>query len=296
MVAPYRHVVVENKEGLSVTLGTDLPFVLVAGPCVIESRDHAFFMSENLKKKTSALGIPLIFKASFDKANRSSISGNRGVGVEEGLRILHDIGRTVGVLTTTDVHNEEQCALAAQYVDMLQIPALLCRQTDLLQAAALTHKPVNIKKGQFLAPWEMKNVPDKMKSFGNDQVILCERGTTFGYNRLVSDFRGLEIMADTGYPVMFDATHSVQLPGGLGHATAGERHFAPLLTRAALATGVASVFMEVHDNPNCALSDGPNMIPLAYMDHILPHMKALDTMTKEYRATCPKMEDIYAPK
>ena len=290
----YRHIKVENKKGIRVTIGTDLPFVLIAGPCVIESRDHAFFMAEQLKKRTDTAGIPFIFKASFDKANRSSIHGSRGVGIDDGLRILSDIGRDVGVLTVTDIHTHDQCAPVADHVDLLQIPALLCRQTDLLQAAAATGKPINIKKGQFLAPWDMKNVPEKMKSFGNDQIILCERGTTFGYNRLVSDFRGLDIMASTGYPVMFDATHSVQMPGGLGHATAGERHFAPLLIRAALATGVSSIFMEVHDDPNNALSDGPNMIPLDYVDHILPHMKALDDMTKSHLSTCPKMEDIYA--
>lgn len=290
----YHHVRIQNAHGIEATIGTDLPFVLIAGPCVIESRDHAFMMAEKLKSQTAQHNIPFIFKASFDKANRSSMKGSRGVGIEDGLKILSDIGAELGVLTVTDVHTEDQCALAASHVDLLQIPALLCRQTDLLKAAAETGKPVNIKKGQFLAPWDMKNVPEKMKSFGNDQVILCERGTTFGYNRLVSDFRGLEVMASTGYPVMFDATHSVQLPGGLGHATAGERHFAPLLIRAALATGVSSIFMEVHDDPQHALSDGPNMIPLDYVPHILPHMLTLDTMTKAHLSTCPKMEDIYA--
>lgn len=293
-MSSYHHVKVKNTAGITATIGTDLPFVLVAGPCVIESRDHAFMMAEQLKKHADHVGIPFIFKASFDKANRSSVTGCRGVGIEDGLRILSDIGRDVGVLTLTDVHTNDQCAMVANHVDVLQIPALLCRQTDLLHAAAQTGKPINIKKGQFLAPWDMNNIPEKMKSFGNDNIILCERGTTFGYNRLVSDFRGLEIMAKTGYPVMFDATHSVQLPGGLGHATAGERHFAPLLIRAALATGVASIFMEVHDDPKHALSDGPNMIPLDYVTHILPHMKDLDTMTKSYLASCPKMEDIYA--
>lgn len=277
-----------------INIANNLPFVLLAGPCVIESREHAFKMATSLKKICDKEGVPLIYKSSFDKANRSSISGHRGPGMEEGLSILRDIKQELGIPVLTDVHTDEQCKVASEYVDMLQTPAFLCRQTDFLKAAAQTGKPVNVKKGQFLAPWDMKNVAKKMESFGNDQILLCERGASFGYNQLVSDFRGLEIMAETGYPVCFDATHSVQQPGGAGTSTSGERRFVPLLTRAALATGVASVFMEVHDNPNAAPSDGPNMLPLDYLPHILPHMKKLDAITKEHLEKIPAMENVYA--
>ncbi len=278
----------------TITIGNDLPFVLVAGPCVIESRDHALRMAEALKNLTEKAGIPFIFKSSYDKANRLSAGSERGIGVEAGLEILDEVKTTFGVPILTDVHDEQQCAIVAQYVDVLQTPALLCRQTDFLKAAAQTGKPINVKKGQFLAPWDMKNVAKKMESFGNTNIILCERGVSFGYNQLVSDFRGLEIMAQTGYPVMFDATHSVQQPGGAGATTSGERKFAPLLIRAALATGVASIFMEVHNDPSKAPSDGPNMIPLNYLPHILAHMRDLDLMSKAYLATLPTMESIYA--
>lgn len=278
----------------TITMGNNLPFVLVAGPCVIESRDHALRMAEALKNLTEKAGIPFIYKSSYDKANRLSAQSERGIGVEAGLEILDEIKTTFGVPILTDVHDEQQCAIAAQYVDVLQTPALLCRQTDFLKAAAKTGKPINVKKGQFLAPWDMKNVAKKMESFGNTNIILCERGVSFGYNQLVSDFRALEIMGETGYPVMFDATHSVQQPGGAGATTSGERKFAPLLIRAALATGVASIFMEVHNDPNKAPSDGPNMIPLDYLPSILSHMRDLDLMTKEYLATLPTMESIYA--
>ncbi len=275
-------------------IANHLPFVLLAGPCVIESRDHALKMAESLKKIAHQNHIPFVYKSSFDKANRSSISGARGLGVEEGLAILKEVRETVGVPVLTDVHTEEQCDIAKNYVDMIQTPAFLCRQTDFLRAAAKTNLPVNVKKGQFLAPWDMKNVAKKMESFGNDNILLCERGASFGYNQLVSDFRGLEIMAETGYPVCFDATHSVQQPGGAGTSTSGERRFVPLLTRAALATGVASVFMEVHDNPNRAPSDGPNMLPLDYLPHFLPHLVKLDAMTKEHLEKTPSMETVYA--
>ncbi len=277
-----------------IAIGNDLPFVLVAGPCVIESRDHALRMAEALKALAEKAGIPLIYKSSFDKANRLSIHSARGVGMEAGFAILEEVKRTIGVPILTDVHDEQQCALAAKVVDVLQTPALLCRQTDFLKAAAQTGKPLNIKKGQFLAPWDMKNVAKKIVSFGNENIILCERGVSFGYNQLVSDFRALEIMGNTGYPVMFDATHSVQQPGGFGDSTSGERKFAPLLIRAALATGVASIFMEVHNDPNTAPSDGPNMIPLSYLPHILSHMRDLDLMTKAYLSTLPSLESVYA--
>lgn len=278
----------------TVTFGNDLPFVLVAGPCVIESRDHAFFMAEKLLNLCNTFQIPFVFKSSYDKANRLSIKSERGVGIKDGLSILRNIKEQLGVPVLTDVHDIAQCQLAADYVDVLQTPALLCRQTDFLKAAALTGKPINVKKGQFLAPWDMANVAKKLESTGNKNIILCERGVSFGYNQLVSDFRALDIMAKTHYPVMFDATHSVQQPGGLGDATSGDRRFAPLLIRCALATGVASVFMEVHDDPKHAPSDAANMIPLSYLPYMLQHMKELDNMTKSYLSTLPTMESIYA--
>ena len=279
----------------NVRIANNLPFALIAGPCVLESRDHALFMAESLTKLARTFGIPLIYKSSFDKANRSSISGVRGVGMEEGLAILKEVRDEIGVPVVTDVHTEAQCGIAAEFVDMLQTPAFLCRQTDFLKAAAITGLPVNVKKGQFLAPWDMKNVAAKIESFGNTNILLCERGVSFGYNQLVSDFRGLEIMAETGYPVVFDSTHSVQQPGGAGTSTSGERRFVPLLTRAALATGVAAIFLEVHQDPNRAPSDGPNMLPLDYLPHFLPHLVKLDAMTKEHLATAPLLETTYAP-
>ncbi len=283
-----KHVRVGN-----VTFGNDLPFVLVAGPCVIESREHAMMMAEKLKNLTGKAKIPFIYKSSYDKANRLSVKSERGVGLDEGLRILEEVKKTFDVPVLTDVHDNEQCAAAADVVDILQTPALLCRQTDFLKAAAKTGKPLNIKKGQFLAPWDMKNVAKKVESFGNHNIILCERGVSFGYNQLVSDFRGLDVMKETKHPVMFDATHSVQQPGGLGDATAGERKYAPLLMRAAIATGVASIFMEVHQDPAHAPSDGPNMVPLDYVPYLLPYMRDLDERTKTYLATLPTMEEIY---
>lgn len=265
----------------SLAISNTNPFVLIAGPCVLESRDHAMMMAENLATLCNTLNIPLIYKTSFDKANRTSITGARGLGLEASLKIFEEIRSTFNVPLTTDVHSPEQCAFVANSVDVLQIPAFLCRQTDLLQAAAKTGKVVNIKKGQFLAPWDMQNVVKKMESFGNSNVMLCERGASFGYNTLVSDMRSLSIMAQTGYPVIFDATHSVQQPGGQGASTGGKREFAPILARAAIAVGVAGVFLETHQDPDNAPSDGPNMIRLSDMKQVLTELKTFDKIAKE---------------
>lgn len=265
----------------SIAISNANPFVLIAGPCVLESHDHAMMMAENLTSLCTTLGIPLIYKTSFDKANRTSIAGARGLGIDASLKIFEEIKTTFNVPITTDVHSPEQCAIVANVVDVLQIPAFLCRQTDLLQAAAQTGKVVNIKKGQFLAPWDMQNVVKKMESFGNSNVMLCERGASFGYNTLVSDMRSLSIMAQTGYPVIFDATHSVQQPGGQGASTGGKREFAPILARAAVAVGVAGVFLETHQDPDNAPSDGPNMIRLSDMKKVLTELKAFDSIAKE---------------
>jgi 2-dehydro-3-deoxyphosphooctonate aldolase (KDO 8-P synthase) len=277
----------------TITLSNNFPFVLVAGPCMMQSRDHTMMLAEKIKILTDQHKIPFIFKASFDKANRTSVKGDRGIGLEEGLKVFQEIKKTFNIPVITDVHNEAQCPIVAEVVDILQIPAFLCRQTDLLKAAAETKRIINIKKGQFLSPWEMKNTVSKMEAFGNDQVILCERGTSFGYNLLISDFRGLEVMAETGNPIMFDATHSVQRPGGGGDKTAGDRQFVPLLVRAALSVGVASVFLEVHEDPKKAPSDAANMIPLSYLPYLLPHMVNLDQITKEHLKNTPKMDTIY---
>jgi 2-dehydro-3-deoxyphosphooctonate aldolase (KDO 8-P synthase) len=265
----------------SIEISNTNPFVLIAGPCVLESRDHAMMMAENLTTLCNALGIPLIYKTSFDKANRTSIAGARGLGLEASLKIFEELRNTFHVPITTDVHSPEQCAAVANFVDVLQIPAFLCRQTDLLEAAAKTGKVINIKKGQFLAPWDMQNVVKKMESFGNSNIMLCERGASFGYNTLVSDMRSLSIMAQTGYPVVFDATHSVQQPGGQGASTGGKREFAPILARAAVAVGVAGVFLETHQDPDNAPSDGPNMIRLSDMKKVLSELKAFDSIAKE---------------
>ena len=259
-----------------------MPFTLIAGPCVLESRDHAMMMAEKLTSMCEKLKIQLIYKTSFDKANRTSIKGERGLGLEASLDIFKEIQETFNVPVVTDVHSPEQCIAVASVVDVLQIPAFLCRQTDLLQAAAQTGKVINIKKGQFLAPWDMNNVVAKMEAFGNDNIMLCERGASFGYNTLVSDMRALSIMAQTGYPVIFDATHSVQQPGGQGASTGGKREFAPILARAAVAVGVAGVFLETHQDPDNAPSDGPNMIRLADMPKILAELKAFDDLAKEH--------------
>ncbi len=267
----------------NVVVGNDLPLVLIAGPCALESRAHALEMASALKEITSKLGMPLIYKTSFDKANRSSIGTGRGMGLAESLPIFAEIRDSLGIPVLTDVHEKEHCALAAQAVDVLQIPAFLCRQTDLLIAAGKTGKAINVKKGQFMAPWDMKNVVAKIASTGNDKTLLCERGTSFGYNTLVNDMRALPILAQTGCPVVFDATHSVQQPGGKGDRTGGEREYAPVLARAAIAVGVAAVFIETHENPDQAPSDGPNMIPLHDMPALLSWLKELDDMTKKHQ-------------
>ena len=261
-------------------IGNDLPFVLIAGPCALESRDHAFDMSGALKELTQKLGIALIYKTSFDKANRTSLKAGRGMGLEKALPILSDIRKELKLPVVTDVHAPEQCAEVAEAVDVLQIPAFLCRQTDLLVAAAKTGKIVNVKKGQFLAPWDMKNVASKITESGNPIVMLCERGVTFGYNTLVNDMRALPIMAETGHPVVFDATHSVQSPGGAGGSTSGDRRMVAPLARAALAIGCAAVFMETHRTPDTAPSDGPNMVKLDDMPAILEQMLAIDRLMK----------------
>ena len=263
-------------------LGNKLPLTIIAGPCQIESHDHAMMIADEMVKITQELGINYIFKASFDKANRTSINGARGVGLEEGIRTFQDIKKAHPDLPiVTDVHEREQCAKIAPYVDMLQIPAFLCRQTDLVVAAAKTGKVINIKKGQFLAPWDVQNIVKKAEDSGNPNVCLTERGTSFGYNTLVVDMRSFPQMArDTGCPVIFDATHSVQQPGGNGSSTGGKREFAPILARAAVAVGVSAVFMETHENPDKALSDGPNTIPLADMKRVISELMAYDKITK----------------
>jgi 2-dehydro-3-deoxyphosphooctonate aldolase (KDO 8-P synthase) len=261
-------------------IGNDLPFVLIAGPCALESRDHAFDMSGKLKELTQKLGLPLIYKTSFDKANRTSLKGGRGMGLEKSLPILADIRKEMKLPVVTDVHAPEQCAQVAEAVDVLQIPAFLCRQTDLLVAAAKTGKIVNVKKGQFLAPWDMKNVAAKLTDSGNPNVMLCERGVTFGYNTLVNDMRALPIMAETGLPVVFDATHSVQQPGGAGASTSGDRRMVPYLARGAIAVGVAAVFIETHENPDTAPSDGPNMVKFNELGAILEQLMAIDRVIK----------------
>ncbi len=264
----------------NIPVSNALPFVLIAGPCVLESRDHALMMAESLATLCQKMNIPFIYKTSFDKANRTSIKGTRGMGLAASLAIFDELKSTFGCPIVTDVHSPEHCALVADHVDILQIPAFLCRQTDLLKAAAETNKVINIKKGQFLAPWDMNNVVAKMESFGNQSLMLCERGASFGYNTLVSDMRSLPIMAKTGYPVVFDATHSVQQPGGAGESTAGQREFAPILARAAVSTGISAVFLETHQEPDKAPSDGPNMIHLSDMPTVLAELKAFDSVAK----------------
>lgn len=263
-----------------VHIANDRPFVLIAGPCQLESRDHALEMSGALVEITRRLGIPLIYKTSFDKANRTSLSAARGLGMDKSLPILAEIREKFRIPVLTDVHAADQCAPVAEVVDVLQIPAFLCRQTDLLLAAGETGKAINVKKGQFLAPWDMKNVAAKIASTGNHNVLLCERGASFGYNTLVSDMRSLPIMAQTAYPVVFDATHSVQQPGGQGSSSGGQREFVPVLARAAISIGVAAVFMESHQDPDAAPSDGPNMVPLRAMEKILSTLVALDNIAK----------------
>jgi 2-dehydro-3-deoxyphosphooctonate aldolase (KDO 8-P synthase) len=274
MTAP-RHIHVGN-----VTIGNDRPLALIAGPCQIESRAHALEMAHALVEITGKLGIGLVYKSSFDKANRSSIETPRGLGLSDGLEILAEIRETYGCPVLTDVHTAEQCQPAAKAVDVLQIPAFLCRQTDLLVAAAVTGRAMNIKKGQFLAPWDMANVVHKVEASGNQKVMVCERGASFGYNTLVSDMRALPIMAETGCPVVFDATHSVQQPGGQGKTSGGQRQFVATLARAAVAVGVAAVFMETHQDPDNAPSDGPNMVKLKDMAGLLATLMAFDRLAK----------------
>lgn len=264
----------------SLKIGNDLPFTLIAGPCVLESRQHALEMSHALVELTKRLGIGFIYKTSFDKANRTSLTGVRGLGLEESLPIFEEIRETWGCPVLTDVHEPSQCAIVAEVVDVLQIPAFLCRQTDLLLAAGNTGKAINVKKGQFLAPWDMKNVIKKIEETGNRNLMLCERGVSFGYNTLISDMRALPILAQTGYPVVFDATHSVQQPGGQGTSTGGQREFVPVLARAALSVGIGALFIETHQDPDNAPSDGPNMIRLKDLPGLLETWRLFDRLAK----------------
>ncbi|HZU87630.1 MAG TPA: 3-deoxy-8-phosphooctulonate synthase [Stellaceae bacterium] len=263
-----------------VVLGNDLPLVLIAGPCALESRAHALEVSAALVEITRKLGLGLVYKTSFDKANRTALASPRGIGLAEGLPILAEIRETRGCPVLTDVHEPGQCRIVAEAVDVLQIPAFLCRQTDLLVAAAETGRAINVKKGQFLAPWDMRHVAGKIAGSGNERVLLCERGVSFGYNTLVSDMRALPILAETGFPVVFDATHSVQQPGGQGGKSGGERRFVETLARAAVAVGVAAVFMETHEDPDRAPSDGPNMVPLKALPELLETLIAFDRLAK----------------
>ena len=270
-----RHVTIGDIE-----IGNDLPLVMIAGPCVMESRDHALDMSGRLAEMAKGLGVGLIYKTSYDKANRTSATGERGVGLDDALSVFADIKKETGLAVLTDVHEPDHCARVAEAVDVLQIPAFLCRQTDLLIAAAKTGKAINVKKGQFLAPWDMANVVAKIEAAGNTDVMVCERGASFGYNTLISDMRALPILAKTGCPVVFDATHSVQQPGGQGTSSGGQREFAPVLARAAVAVGVAAVFMETHQDPDKAPSDGPNMIPIDQLPEIVETLLELDQLAK----------------
>lgn len=256
------------------------PIAFIAGPCQLENRDHAMMMAEKIAEACARTGSRFVFKSSYDKANRSSIGAARGIGMEEGLKILAEVRETFGCPVITDVHETSHCAAAAEVVDVIQIPAFLCRQTDLLLAAGRTMKPLNVKKGQFLAPWDMANVAEKIASTGNDQIMLCERGTSFGYNTLVTDFRGLPTMAETGHPVIFDATHSVQQPGGRGNSSGGERKFVATLARAACAVGVAGLFIETHQDPDNAPCDGPNMIPVQDLATLIRELHAYDDIRK----------------
>ena len=269
----------------NLTVGNDRPLTVIAGPCQLESEDHAQMVAGILKEACDAAGAQFIFKGSYDKANRTSLSGKRGLGIEKGLQVLQSVARANDVPVLTDVHNEAQCAQAGDVVDVLQIPAFLCRQTDLLLAAGETGKAVNVKKGQFLAPWEMQNIVDKIESTGNRNILLTERGTTFGYNTLVADMRSLPQMAQTGYPVVMDATHSVAQPGGKGGSSGGQREFAPVMARAAAAIGVAAIFMETHEDPDRAPSDGPNMIYLDQMPGLINLLMQFDALAKSHPLT-----------
>lgn len=267
-----------------IAFGGANPISFIAGPCQLESRDHALMMAEKVAEAMAPSGSKFIFKSSYDKANRSSIGSSRGIGMDEGLKILQEVRETFGCPVITDVHETTHCPAVAEVVDIIQIPAFLCRQTDLLLAAGKTGKPLNVKKGQFLAPWEMANVAEKIATTGNDQIMLCERGTSFGYNTLVNDFRGLPTMAETGCPVIFDATHSVQQPGGRGNSSGGERKFVATLARAAVAVGVAGLFIETHQDPDMAPCDGPNMIPVDKLGKLISQLVELDQLTKAHQS------------
>ena len=261
-------------------IANDKPFTLIAGPCQLENEEHALKISSELKKITNDLGINLIYKTSFDKANRTSLKGKRGIGLEKSLPIFDKIRKEVGLPVLTDVHTAEQCSIVAKHIDVLQIPAFLCRQTDLLIAAAKTGKIINVKKGQFLAPWDMANVIKKIEDSGNKNILITERGASFGYNTLVSDMRALPIMSRFGFPIVFDATHSVQQPGGMGEKSGGQREFVPYLARAAIAVGVGAIFMETHEDPDNAPSDGPNMVPLNEVKALLKKLTEIDKLVK----------------
>lgn len=265
----------------NVVIGGAAPVALITGPCQLETRDHTLFISEAIAKACAVTGTGFIFKASYDKANRSSISTQRGIGMDEGLKILAEVRGSFGCPVLTDVHDPAQCGAAGEVMDVIQVPAFLCRQTDLLLAAGRTGRAINVKKGQFLAPWDMVNVAEKIASTGNNAIMLCDRGTSFGYNTLVSDFRGLPTMAQTGYPVVFDATHSVQQPCGQGTTSGGQREFAPVLARAACAVGVSALFIETHQDPDTAPSDGPNMIPVDQMAQLIGTLRDFDALAKE---------------
>lgn len=277
---PQSELLIGGGEVAEARFGNQLPMALIAGPCQMESREHALACAGTLREIAERLGIGLVFKTSFDKANRTSASAQRGLGLEAALPVFEEIRTKFGLPVLTDVHTAEQCKMAAKVVDVLQIPAFLCRQTDLLLAAAETGKVVNVKKGQFLAPWDMKNVVEKLLGAGNDQVLITERGTSFGYNTLVSDMRALPVLAETGAPVIFDATHSVQQPGGHGTSSGGQREFVPVLARAAIAVGVAGVFLETHPDPDNAPSDGPNMIRLDQFEALIARLMAFDALAK----------------
>ena len=266
---------------LDFEIANDKPFTLIAGPCQLENESHAMKISAELKKITSDLGINFIYKTSFDKANRTSLKGKRGMGLEKSLPIFDKIKKEIGVPVLTDIHSSEQCSIVSDHVDVLQIPAFLCRQTDLLIAAAKTGKIINVKKGQFLAPWDMANVIKKIEESGNKNILITERGASFGYNTLVSDMRALPIMSKFGFPIVFDATHSVQQPGGMGEKSGGQREFVPHLARAAIAVGVGAIFMETHEDPDNAPSDGPNMVPLNEMKSLLKKLTEIDNLIKK---------------
>ncbi len=265
----------------SLTVGNDRPLTLIAGPCQLESTDHAQMIAGRMAEICAAAGAQFVFKGSYDKANRTSLSGRRGLGMEAGLQVLQSVKDSLGCPVLTDIHGADHCAPVAEVADILQIPAFLCRQTDLLLAAGATGAAINIKKGQFLAPWDMANVAEKVASTGNSRILLTERGASFGYNALVADMRSLPIMAKTGYPVVMDATHSVQQPGGLGGSSGGQREFAPAMARAAVSLGIAAVFIETHEAPDTAPSDGPNMVPLDQMQALVDRLMAFDRIAKE---------------